>query len=267
VTWLHVTERDVIDVVGADAVTFLQGQLSADVAALTEGESAPTLVLQPTGKLLAWGRVTHRREGHCSIDVDPGLGDAVSERLNRFRLRVAAELSTRTVGVAEFHEVGERGAELAGVGEWAVPGLWPAGDQLDVLGFDRAAYAYPDDIDVRTEDDHRFDRIAAGVPVVGLDVGEIIPAEAGVWLVHAAASFTKGCYVGQELVARVNSRGSNTPRSLRVLDCDAPIEPDATATSVATRDGHTVALALLARSVQPGDVVELGGTTARVRHE
>lgn len=61
-------------------------------------------------------------------------------------------------------------------------------------------------------------RITAGVPRVGAELDpSVIPAEVGRWFVDGSASFTKGCYTGQELVARVDSRGSNTPRHLRVI--------------------------------------------------
>jgi folate-binding protein YgfZ len=66
-------------------------------------------------------------------------------------------------------------------------------------------------------------RIRSGWPLHGAELagehsGEVIPAEVGPWLITAAVSFTKGCYVGQELTARINSRGSNVPRRLRSFE-------------------------------------------------
>ncbi len=65
------------------------------------------------------------------------------------------------------------------------------------------------------------ERIRAGVPAMGAELDErTIPAEVGSWFIDASVSFTKGCYVGQELVARLDSRGSNVPRHLRVIEFD-----------------------------------------------
>ena len=73
-------------------------------------------------------------------------------------------------------------------------------------------------------------RVEAGWPAMGAELGPdldplVIPAEAGPWLVDASVSFTKGCYTGQELVARVDSRGSNTPRHLRGLVVSTDVAP------------------------------------------
>ena len=75
--------RDVLSVRGADAVTFLQGQLSADVAALAVGAQTWTLLLQPQGKVVAWLRASRIAEDRVVLDVDGGAGDAVVERLER----------------------------------------------------------------------------------------------------------------------------------------------------------------------------------------
>ena len=68
-------------------------------------------------------------------------------------------------------------------------------------------------------------RIECGVPAMGSELTErTIPAEAGQWVIDRSVSFTKGCYTGQELVARIDSRGGNVPRHLRgiVIDADPP---------------------------------------------
>ena len=79
--------RDVIAVWGPDAESYLQGQLSQDVAALADGNSAWSFVLQPTGKVDAWLRITRRGEGDYLLDVDGGFGGIVESRLRRFLLR------------------------------------------------------------------------------------------------------------------------------------------------------------------------------------
>ena len=81
--------RDVLAVSGGDAVPFLQGQLSADVAQLAVGGSSWAFLLQPTGKLGFWLRAT-RQGDRVLLDVDAGLGEGVAARLRRFLLRVDA---------------------------------------------------------------------------------------------------------------------------------------------------------------------------------
>ena len=88
--WLDV-ERDVVSVTGPDAGRYLQGQLSQDVVAMV-GRSAWSLLLQPTGKVDAWFRVSRRSDVDYVIDVDAGFGDAVVARLRRFLLRTKAEI-------------------------------------------------------------------------------------------------------------------------------------------------------------------------------
>ena len=79
--------RDVVGVRGPDAETYLQGQLSQDVVALADDTSAWSFLLQPTGRVDAWLRITRRGEGDYLLDVDGGFGGAVQERLGRFLLR------------------------------------------------------------------------------------------------------------------------------------------------------------------------------------
>src|SRR5690242_21856960 len=66
--------------------------------------------------------------------------------------------------------------------------------------------------------DYERARIEAGVPAMGKELTDAtIPVEAGQWLIDASVSFTKGCFTGQELVARIDSRGGNAPRPVRGL--------------------------------------------------
>ncbi|MFM7064452.1 MAG: hypothetical protein ACKO04_13305, partial [Actinomycetes bacterium] len=109
--------RDVVTVAGADAVPFLQGQVSADVERLAAGESAWAFLLQPTGKLGYWLRVTRQDDG-CLLDVDAGLGEGVVARLRRFLLRVdatveVADWDSATV-VGDGGVAGQEGKETAG---------------------------------------------------------------------------------------------------------------------------------------------------------
>jgi folate-binding protein YgfZ len=209
-------QRDVIAVEGPDAVTFLQGQLSQDIAALPVGQSSWTLLLQPQGKVQSWLGVRRDDNESVLLDVDAGYGDAVVERLSRFLIRTKA-----TVAVTARDVVLDPSAE-------------PATDA---------------------------ERIAAGVPAMGAELTEnTIPAEVGQWFVDASVSFTKGCYTGQELVARVDSRGSNVPRHLRVLtvadDVEVPVgaevvADDGSVVGAVTSSAPGLALAYVKRAVAP----------------
>ena len=74
-------QRDAVLVAGPEALSYLQGQLSQDVEAMGIGDSAPSLLLQPTGKVDAWVRVTRTGEEELALDTDPGYGDVVHARV------------------------------------------------------------------------------------------------------------------------------------------------------------------------------------------
>src|SRR5205085_7997925 len=85
-------ERDVVRAHGPDTIGFLQGQLSQDVGSMKIDESRWSLLLQPTGKVDAWLRVTRLGDDDVILDTDAGWGDAVIARLQRFKLRTKCEL-------------------------------------------------------------------------------------------------------------------------------------------------------------------------------
>jgi len=264
--------RDVLRVSGPDAVAFLQGQLSQDIAALEVGASAWSLVLQPQGKVDAWVRVTRTAADEVVLDVDGGWGEAVRARLQRFKLRVKAEmtpLAWRCVAVRGPESSRARAGASSGL---VVPFAWGAFSGFDILGTDPPVL---DGVVSADGSDYEVWRIEAGVPLMGAELTEkTIPAEAGV--VEVSVSFTKGCYTGQELVARIDSRGGRVPRRLRGLVSDADVEPGAvvevegrvvgSVTSAARHPaGHTVALAYIGRDVEPPVEVRCGGAVASVR--
>lgn len=212
--------RDVIRVAGADATTFLQGQLSQDVAALPAGGSAWSWLLQPNGKVDALIRVGRVGPDEILIDTDAGWGERVAARLNRFKLRTKVELEA----LDGWRVLGLRGAALPEAdpgGEGvvlAVDGSWPGLPGVDLIGPDPRP---PADLCVAGRPAWEAARIEAGIPVMGAELGErTIPAETG--LIERTVSFTKGCYTGQELVARIDSRGSNVPRHLVGLRLGGP---------------------------------------------
>jgi folate-binding Fe-S cluster repair protein YgfZ len=85
-------DRDVIRISGPDAISFLQGQLSQNVADLAVGASAFTFLLEPQGKVSAWGRITREADDAVLFDVDRGFADVAIARLSRFKLRTKADI-------------------------------------------------------------------------------------------------------------------------------------------------------------------------------
>jgi folate-binding protein YgfZ len=169
--------RDVVVVEGADAQKYLHSQISQMLLDLGVGEHRWTFVLEPTGKIDALARVTRSSEERFELDTDAGFGEALLARLDRFKIRVAADTS-----------------------------VVPAADGA---------------IDVDAE----HERIVTGWPKMGAEIvpGETIPGGTG--LTGIAVSYTKGCYPGQELVERMDSRAAEAPKSLRRLEVAAGTSP------------------------------------------
>jgi folate-binding protein YgfZ len=270
--------RDVLAVAGGDAVTFLQGQVSADVERLAAGESSWAFLLQPTGKLGFWLRVT-RQEDRVLVDVDAGLGEGVAARLRRFLLRVDATVelldwdSATVVGDGMTDAAATLGGELVLPRERRLPQVTKL-VAVDVLG-PTGSLTVPAEVGAAAELVDAL--VVAAWPSAAEMVEDSIPAELGQWVVDQSASFTKGCYTGQELVARVDSRSAETPFHLRVLVGDdsgpevAPGDPvlhdgqdRGVVTSVGRYAGAPVALARVHRSVPVGASVLMGSNAATV---
>lgn len=249
---------------GPDTVTYLQGQLSQDVAAMAVGDSALAFVLQPQGKVDTWLRVDRAGPETVRLDTDAGAGAGLLARLERFKLRTRTELRLDE-GVAVL---AVRGAEVLD----GVPCGWPGTVGSDVFDPDPDVLPsdLPDGAVVVDAEGYEALRIAAGVPRMGAEIDEgTIPAELGPWVIAASVSFTKGCYTGQELVARIDSRGGNVPRHLRALVGDgvapgAAVEADGTDVGTVTSAVAGHGLALVHRRVEPGATVVVGGAPARV---
>lgn len=255
--------RDFVEVAGPDAAAFLQGQLSQDIERLPVGEAAWSFLLQPQGKVDAWLRVTRVGDEAFVLDVDGGFADAVVARLSRFKLRVEAEISVLDWRCVAFRGGGAAdealtAARASGSGRaFAVDASWPGIEAFDVIG---PSFAVPDTATASLGERYERLRIESGVPAMGRELTDAtIPQESGV--VPRSVSFTKGCYTGQELVARIDSRGGNVPRHLRIVRAAVVLPEGArlvhdgrevgTVTSVAPVPDGSVALALVSRSVDP----------------
>lgn len=233
VWWVKVP-RDFVEVAGPQAQSFLQGQLSQDIDALDVGDSAFSFLLQPQGKVDAYLRVTRADVDRFVLDVDAGWGDAVVARLSRFKLRTKADIAA-VDGWSCIATMSNEGDLRELVGPDAEIAATVSGAQGDPL-------------------DYEILRIRAGVPRMGYEIDETtIPASLGV--VDRAVSFTKGCYTGQELVARIDSRGGNTPTKLVGVRGAAtvgdPVVIDGREVGRITSAAGEVALAMVRREVVP----------------
>jgi folate-binding protein YgfZ len=285
----RVVARDVLEVSGPDARSYLQGQCSQDIDALAPGDSAETLVLSPQGKVDAYARITRTGDEAYLLDTDAGCGEAARARLERFRLRTKVVIGTAAWSCLSVRGVAAGAVAVPTGPTLALPVEWPGWVGVDLLGptpeDDPDLVAWVPEGAERV-DDETFEaaRIEAGVPVGGREVTEsTIAAEAG--LVERTVSFTKGCFTGQELVARLDARGSKVARHLWGLVVDGGARPPVgatvwtldgghevgTLTSVAwsTVRGATVALATLHRRIEPPVSVAVRwddeGATAEVR--
>jgi folate-binding protein YgfZ len=254
--------RDAVRVSGPDGLSFLQGQCSQDVAGLAVGGSTWSLVLQPQGKVDALVRVTRVAGDSVVLDTDGGWGPRLLERLNRFKLRVKADLELlpwTCVALRGPGALDEALAVLAGPDLLVVDAGWPGLPGVDLLG---AEPRVPAGVAVVSSEAYQLVRIEAGIPAMGVELTErTIPAETGI--VERTVSFTKGCFTGQELVARIDSRGGHVPRHLRAVVLPEARPPAGAAvlvegkqvgvlTSVAAvPGGGAVALAYISRHVVP----------------
>ena len=263
-TWI---DRDVMRGHGPDVASYLQGQVSQDVDAMTIGATTWTLLLSPAGKVDAWLRLTRVAADEFLLDTDGGWTESVLARLHRFKLRTKAEFEP----ITGWRCLAVRGTTVAH--PRARPIVWPGTEGVDLLGPDVEAPP-----DIALDDRYERARIEAGVPAMGRELTEsTIPVEAGQWLIDASVSFTKGCYTGQELVARIDSRGGNAPRPIRGIRVRGHVSAGA---PVVAEDGRalgnltsawfdsdadeTLALAPLARSVAPPASVLVGERPATV---
>jgi len=238
-------ERDVIRVDGPDALTYLDGQLSQDLKTLNIGDSAFSLLLQPQGKVDAWLRVTRTGDDEFALDVDAGWAEHVITRLRRFMLRMKIDLAVLDWKVAVLGSVDEPVPEDA----WRV--VSEVEGTTTLLG--------PSLVGDITDEEYEKLRIEHLIPRMGSELDEsTIPASAGV--VDRSVSFTKGCYTGQELVARIDSRGDRTPTRLRRIRGDVPVGAtlyvDDADVGRITSAASGVALAYVRRAVEPPTVAE-----------
>ena len=219
--------------------------VSNDVAALGPGESCEALLLTAKARVIAPLVVLRRGHDDFLLLTEPELGERVRAELIRSRFAAKAEIEPEEhISHVVF------GGEGIATGDYGEPAA-------EVLDAELEPNVSADELELL--------RIRAGRPAWGKEIDDrVLPAEAG--LTERAVSFTKGCYPGQEPIARLHYRG-HANRGLRVLELAELPLPDTELvyegktvgriTSAAAVEGGAVALAYVRREVPEGAPLEL----------
>lgn len=242
--------RAYVRVQGPDAEDFLQRMLSNDVSA----EVCDALLLTPKARVIAPLRVWRRGPDDFLLLTEPELGDVVRSALLRARFAARCEI-----------EPEEHSSAIVFGGADGLPNPDYGEPAVEVLDRDLEPTVEDDELEVM--------RILAGTPRFGREIDErVLPAEAG--LVERAVSFTKGCFPGQEPIARLHYRG-HANRGLRVLTWEAdelpaydePVRFDGKEVgrvTSAARDGERIVAVAYVRVEVPADAdLQIGPAKAR----
>lgn len=285
-------ERAAIAVTGPEAADYLQGQLTNDVESLSPGEGAYAALLDRKGHLQADLRALRLADDEYLLEAEGEAGPALLRHLSTYKIGRQVEIGDRSSELALTSVLGPAAASLTGA-----EGLRPehAHREISVAGTGCRAIATDNGIDLlcapaETEAMRRalldagaeaaseaaaeIVRVESGRPRFSRELsGAPMPAEAGI--VERAVNFEKGCYIGQEPVARLHYRGKPN-RQLRGLRLSAAVEPGAAltlgekevgaiATSCTSPALGPIALAIVRREAEPGATLEVaGGATAEV---
>jgi folate-binding protein YgfZ len=278
------SDRGKLALTGAEAKSFLQGQVSNDTEALESGRGCYAAFLTPKGKMLGDLRILDTGD-ELLLDTERTALQELFNMIRRFSIGYAVELHKRTLECGLLSLIGPQSDSVAQAAFGTAPG--PA-EHDHLLGGDVRLIRTEVGIDLLFDSERRDSvleavqsagaapvgeeaaeclRIEHGRPRYGIDLDDtVIPQEAG--LNERAVSFTKGCYVGQETVARLFYRGKPN-RHLRGLRSAEPLEPGAelhyedrvagrvTSVAVSPRFGP-IALGFVRREVPVGAAVKAG---------
>ena len=289
------SERGKLALTGADARAFLAGQVTNDIVGLQAGHGCYAAFLTHKGKMLGDLRVLAADEPSAELllDTERSTLQALFDMIRRFKIGYDVELHKRTVQCGLLSLIGPRARAIAGAPE--LPATEHAHRAGMVAGRDVRFIATDCGVDVLCAADDteavrtalvdagatpvseaaaEILRVESGRPRYGAELDDsTIPQEAG--LNERAVSFTKGCYVGQETVARLFYRGKPN-RHLRGLRLSEPAPVGAElqlgervvgrlSSSLVSPAHGPIALALVRREAAVGDTLAVeGGATAEV---
>jgi folate-binding protein YgfZ len=308
------SERGKLALTGSGAKEFLAGQVSNDVEALSPGSGCYAAFLTPKGKMLGDLRVFDLGD-ELFLDTERVALQALFDMIRRFKIGYDVDLHKRTVEQGLLSLIGPTARETAAralaladastpvdraadsaVAALALPHIEHSNARVEIDGMTIVLACTDLGVDVIcaapehqavgdallaagaqpvSEQAAEIVRVEHGRPRYGIDLDEtVIPQEAG--LNERAVSFTKGCYVGQETVARLHYRGKPN-RHLRGLRLSEPVGPGAElhlgersvgrlSSSVLSPLHGPIGLALVRREAEPGATVSVGphGVSAEV---
>jgi folate-binding protein YgfZ len=210
----ELTDRGVVVVAGPTARAFLQGLVTNDVLGLADGEARYAALLSPQGKILFdfFIIAPPSGEGALFLECSRAIAAALVKRLNFYKLRANVSIEDCSESYAVAAGWGARAAALTGL---------VFADPRDPSIGRRAILRRPVPAEWTMDDESRNAyeslRLALGVPKAEADFayGDAFAHEANLDLMHGV-DFKKGCYIGQEVVSRVEHRGSARTRIVRV---------------------------------------------------
>jgi tRNA-modifying protein YgfZ len=271
-------DRGVVKVSGNDARDFLNGLITTDVARLQPGLGRFGALLTPQGKIVVDFLITEvpgDQGGGFLIDCPKALAQALSDKLGFYRLRakVTVENLSNNLGVlAAWDGEGAYNADLA----FADPRDAALG--LRIVVTEALAQETADRLGAEMVDSALYEahRVALGVPRGGLDFiyGDAFPHETNMDRL-CGVDFDKGCYVGQEVVSRMQHRGTARTRTVRLL-LDGPAPEVGSAILAGDKpvgamgsaaDAHGLALVRIdraAEALEAGTPLMSGGLTIRI---
>jgi folate-binding protein YgfZ len=282
-----------IEVAGADGAEFLQGQLTNEIEALGVGEGCYAALLDRKGKMRSDMRVLKLADDLIALDVPAACAEEVIRHLDTYRIGRDVEIRRRD-DLALLSVIGPRSVEVLGGAPFGAehahrseriaehdlrliatdagadllapaPALLAVAEHLSAGGAETASEAAAEIL-----------RVEAGRPAFGAEMGhDTIPQEAGIN--ERAVSFEKGCYIGQETVARLHFKGRPN-RHLRRLSAATPMTAGAPVavgekqvgtigTAVISPGRGPLALAILRREAEPGAEVRIGDSISATVEE
>ena len=194
----YLSDRDVVTAQGPDTEVYLHGQISQNVDDMSDGESRLSFLLEPKGNIESCFRITRLRKDDYLLDTEVGHGQFLCASLERFKLRSKTEFVSREWKMISVF--GDSETVDVSPGAISVRSSWLSPHHLDLLAEELTV-----DLPEYGQDEYERLRYGYGLPVIGKEfqVGSV-PNETD--LLSLAVSFDKGCYRGQELVERIDSR-------------------------------------------------------------
>jgi folate-binding protein YgfZ len=271
-------DRGVLKIVGDGARNFLHGLVTADVLALAPGTARFCALLTPQGKIIADFIITEAPEkdgGGFFLDVPCAVSAALVGKLNLYKLRakILIEDLSGVLGVLAVWDGGGIPRQGLAYADPRLPLLGTRAMLPPHLANSAAAELGAEFVDAAQYEAHR---IALGVPQGGMDFsyGDAFPHESDMDQL-GGVDFKKGCYIGQEVVSRMEHRGTARTRAVPVRYDGAPPQPGASVTAGdrqigtmgSAADGRAMALLRLDRvsdAMSRGEQLTAGGVTIHV---